>query len=180
MRWVINFHYLRGLHFHQYALPTAGPTSHGCVRLLNPDAKWLYRWIDTWNRTEDGRLLDRAPLIIIGDVSGYKPSLFRNTPSGPELRRVDLPDERTARYSSAATRGRKWRTQPVSELILGNGPGITAVFRGTNCSLVGCPARSCRPSSWGPSESTPADPEPCRIIGARPVPAWPGTDHRPS
>lgn len=92
MHWVMNFHFERGLHIHQYALPTGGPASHGCVRLLDPDAEWLYHWIDTWTRNEQGRVLEQGtPLIVIGDVSDYKPSLFRYRRAYPELKKVDLP-----------------------------------------------------------------------------------------
>lgn len=92
MHWVMNFHFARGLHIHQYALPTGGPASHGCVRLLDPDAKWLYHWIDTWEKNAQGQLVEQGtPLIIIGEVSEYKPSLFRFRRAYPELRKVDLP-----------------------------------------------------------------------------------------
>lgn len=41
MHWVFNFHAARGIHIHQYAMPTGGPTSHGCVRLVDADAHWI-------------------------------------------------------------------------------------------------------------------------------------------
>ncbi|PSQ84135.1 MAG: hypothetical protein BRD40_01445, partial [Bacteroidetes bacterium QS_1_65_9] len=31
MYWVFNFYHRRGIHVHQYEMPTGGPTSHGCV-----------------------------------------------------------------------------------------------------------------------------------------------------
>ena len=43
MYWVMNLHEARGIHMHQYALPTSGPASHGCIRMLDPDAQWLYQ-----------------------------------------------------------------------------------------------------------------------------------------
>src|SRR5690606_31364240 len=51
MYWVFNIHDARGIHLHQYAMPTGGPTSHGCVRLIDTDARWLYNWADTWQTT---------------------------------------------------------------------------------------------------------------------------------
>jgi hypothetical protein len=43
MRWYFNFEPRRGLAFHQYALP-GRPASHGCIRLLEVDAQWLFAW----------------------------------------------------------------------------------------------------------------------------------------
>ena len=43
MQWYFNFASGRGLALHQYALP-GKPASHGCVRMLAEDAKWLYQW----------------------------------------------------------------------------------------------------------------------------------------
>jgi lipoprotein-anchoring transpeptidase ErfK/SrfK len=47
MQWYFNFASGRGLALHQYALP-GKPASHGCVRMLAVDAKWLYHWGDGW------------------------------------------------------------------------------------------------------------------------------------
>jgi len=33
----------RGHSFHQYELP-GHPASHGCIRLLERDATWIYDW----------------------------------------------------------------------------------------------------------------------------------------
>ena len=43
MRWYFNYDNSPGLAFHEYVLP-GKPESHGCVRLLQRDAKWLYKW----------------------------------------------------------------------------------------------------------------------------------------
>ena len=45
MPWYFNFESSRGLALHQYSLP-GKPASHGCVRMLAVDAKWLYQWGD--------------------------------------------------------------------------------------------------------------------------------------
>lgn len=52
MPWYFNFASTMGLGLHQYTLP-GRPASHGCVRLLETDARWLYRWGEGW-RTVDG------------------------------------------------------------------------------------------------------------------------------
>ena len=45
--WYVNFIAQKGVAFHEYGLP-GRPASHGCVRLLEVDAEWLYRWADQW------------------------------------------------------------------------------------------------------------------------------------
>lgn len=59
MEWYFNFDSRDGLALHAYTLP-GYPASHGCIRLLERDAQWLYEWGDTW-------LLDpRAGLLAPG------------------------------------------------------------------------------------------------------------------
>jgi lipoprotein-anchoring transpeptidase ErfK/SrfK len=48
MRWVYNFYAPAGIHVHQYQLPLATPSSHGCVRLSESDAHWNYDWASGW------------------------------------------------------------------------------------------------------------------------------------
>lgn len=43
MEWYFNFDNAAGLAMHKYALPGL-PASHGCVRLLERDAMWIYEW----------------------------------------------------------------------------------------------------------------------------------------
>ena len=102
MYWVMNLHERRGIHMHQYALPTSGPASHGCIRLLEPDAKWLYEWTDTWdveNQREHissagGRIVDQGTMVlIIGEDISVAPRPFEFRPGYPVLRMVDLPPD---------------------------------------------------------------------------------------
>ncbi len=100
MYWVMNIHEARGIHIHQYALPMGGPASHGCVRLSDPDARWLYAWTDTWDKTggdhissvgatihEQGTIV----LVIGHDIVGMpNPFVFRE--DYPVMKRVQLPD----------------------------------------------------------------------------------------
>jgi len=101
MYWVMNFHETRGIHMHQYALPTSGPASHGCVRLLEPDAKWLYNWTDAWQKTGGdeissvGATIHRqgTMVLVIGrDISG-PPSPFVFREDYPAIRMVHLPPD---------------------------------------------------------------------------------------
>ncbi|HYX71976.1 MAG TPA: L,D-transpeptidase, partial [Nitrososphaera sp.] len=45
--WYFNLNNLNGVAFHQYDLPGV-PASHGCVRLLEGDAKWIFSWAEQW------------------------------------------------------------------------------------------------------------------------------------
>jgi len=99
MRWVFNFYNERGFHVHQYAMPTGAPASHGCVRLIMADARWIYEWADPWVTTAGrgamgGDILKQGTMVLVlGD--GKEPSgpapRFRNTPNGPQKIVVELP-----------------------------------------------------------------------------------------
>ena len=100
MRWVFNFHAARGIHIHQYSMPTGGPTSHGCVRLIDADAKWIYDWAEPWKTTRGhlGPASARAKLqepgtmvLVIGDDPAGTPQPFEYKARYPVLKRVDLP-----------------------------------------------------------------------------------------
>lgn len=43
MPWYFNFDDTSGYGFHEYSLPGRA-ASHGCIRLLDADAKWLFHW----------------------------------------------------------------------------------------------------------------------------------------
>jgi hypothetical protein len=102
MRWVVNFHAARGIHIHQYSMPTGGPMSHGCVRLVDIDAKWVYDWVEPWETTRGhmgpesgrGKLLDPGTMVLVlGDEPRGTPEPFAYKKRYPVLRRVDLPDD---------------------------------------------------------------------------------------
>ncbi|MEM6328546.1 MAG: L,D-transpeptidase [Bacteroidota bacterium] len=104
MRWVFNFHLERGIHVHQYRMPIGQPASHGCVRLITQDAKWIYDWADGWRTTAgtaerglpsaDGRILEQGTTVLVlgdGDEPTGAPERFEWTNGEPSLRVVDLP-----------------------------------------------------------------------------------------
>jgi lipoprotein-anchoring transpeptidase ErfK/SrfK len=69
--WTFNLDNFDGIAFHQYALP-GYPASHGCVRLLESDAKWIYGWSDQWIlSTPEKRLLANGTPVIIFDNYAY-------------------------------------------------------------------------------------------------------------
>ncbi len=101
MYWVFNIHHARGIHVHQYAFPTGGPTSHGCVRLIDADAKWVYEWAEHWETTAgfigpwsaQGRIIDQGTtVLVLGDNPEDIPKPFHFREDYPALRTVDLPN----------------------------------------------------------------------------------------
>lgn len=102
MRWVFNFVASRGIHIHQYSMPTGGPTSHGCVRLVDADAKWIYDWAEPWNTTQghmgpssmQGKLMDPGTMVLVlGDEPEGDPEPFVYKERYPVLKRIDLPTD---------------------------------------------------------------------------------------
>lgn len=79
MPWYFNFDAKRGLAFHQYRLPGL-PASHGCIRLLERDAKWLYEWGEGWKRDERGRRVadSGTPVLILGQYDFDAPPPWRS------------------------------------------------------------------------------------------------------
>ena len=71
-----NFINREGISFHQFELP-GYPASHGCVRLLGGDARWLYGWGDQWNLGPRGWRIEKqgTPVWIVGgyDYDGDPP-----------------------------------------------------------------------------------------------------------
>jgi hypothetical protein len=100
MWWVFNFHQGRGIHIHQFAMPTGGPTSHGCVRLIDDDAMWVYNWADSWKTTlgndfgsENGRILAQGTTVLVtGDDPPGKPKPFMWKKRIPVLKIAELPE----------------------------------------------------------------------------------------
>jgi hypothetical protein len=64
LRWVVNFYASAGIHVHQYQLPIATPSSHGCVRLSESDALWNFNWADGW-KTQGGKVVTSGTPILV-------------------------------------------------------------------------------------------------------------------
>lgn len=60
MEWYFNFIPSRGVAFHKYSLPGQA-ASHGCVRMIERDAYWLYHWGETSRRGAKG-----TPVLVLG------------------------------------------------------------------------------------------------------------------
>lgn len=78
MRWYFNFGNREGLAFHAYSLP-GYPASHGCIRLLDRDAQWLYEWGASWAVDSQMRLLaPGTPVFIVGAYDFGAPAPWRS------------------------------------------------------------------------------------------------------
>ncbi|MEM1056211.1 MAG: L,D-transpeptidase [Bacteroidota bacterium] len=85
MRYVMNIHAPRGIHLHQYdEVPTGPPQGHGCIRLVEADARWLWDW------SEVGR--NGTMVIVQGTEPPGPPVRFVDGPRGPERVMVSLPE----------------------------------------------------------------------------------------
>jgi hypothetical protein len=99
MYWVFNFHLERGIHIHQYEMPTGGPISRGCVRLIDDDAEWIYNWGTPWTTTNGhdfasigARLIRQGTtVLVIGDDPPGYPNPFEYERRYPQLTRIELP-----------------------------------------------------------------------------------------
>jgi hypothetical protein len=90
MPWYFNLDNEQGRAFHEYELP-GQPASHGCVRLLGRDARWLFEWGDEW-RLDARRTTVIEPgtaVLIVGAYEFASPPPWRS----PEWLRqpIELP-----------------------------------------------------------------------------------------
>ena len=84
MRYVMNIDAARGIHLHQYdVVPTGPPEGHGCVRMVEADARWLWNWSD-----EDPR---RTVVIVQGTEPPGAPVRFTYASGSPRRVLVALP-----------------------------------------------------------------------------------------
>ena len=75
LEWNFNIENKLGVGFHEYELP-GYPASHSCLRLLEKDAKYLYKWADEWILKDSENVkVKGTPVIVFGsyDFDGTKP-----------------------------------------------------------------------------------------------------------
>jgi hypothetical protein len=93
LKWNFNIQNKEGIGWHQYALP-GYPASHSCLRLLEDDARYLYKWADEWKlKGTDSVLLKGTPVIVFGSYpfDGPKPWLsLLSDPHALDIRAGDL------------------------------------------------------------------------------------------
>lgn len=88
LKWNFNVENKLGIGWHQYELP-GYPASHSCLRLLEDDAKYLYKWADEWKLEGTDRvILKGTPVIVFGSYpfDGPKPWLaLKNNPKALDI-----------------------------------------------------------------------------------------------
>jgi len=122
--WYVNFIALKGVAFHAYALP-GHPASHGCVRLLEVDASWIFGWAEQWVPGR-GAAVRRygTPVLVMGDYDYHAPAPWLGLTQDPFADRVTAAEVRLAllphletladrRPSLNATPGRRSGPQPI-------------------------------------------------------------------
>lgn len=75
LKWNFNIANKLGVGWHQYELP-GYPASHSCLRLLEKDARYLYKWADQWVLQDNNTVkIKGTPVVIFGsyDFDAKKP-----------------------------------------------------------------------------------------------------------
>ncbi|MDW8851988.1 L,D-transpeptidase [Flavobacterium sp. MMLR14_040] len=107
LKWNFNIENKLGVGFHQYELP-GYPASHSCLRLLEKDAKYLYKWADEWIlKDKENVKVKGTPVIVFGSYNfdGPKPWYeLVNDPKALDISESDVEKE----------------TQPFIQKILDN------------------------------------------------------------
>ena len=89
--WAFNLDLVEGIAFHQYDLP-GYPASHGCVRLLESDAKWVFNWSDQWilSKPENKFLAYGTPVIIFDEYAYGQMPPWKRLPADPKAASVSM------------------------------------------------------------------------------------------
>lgn len=72
MPWCVNLDNVVGTALHAYALP-GRPASHCCIRLLEPDARWVHDWI----------VVRITPVFVLDAYDFDAPPPWRRLPADP-------------------------------------------------------------------------------------------------
>lgn len=91
--WILpfyfNFENFEGAAFHVFDMP-GYPASHACVRLLEPDAKWIYRWGEQWLIGKDGQTKEASgtPVVVFDDYPFGKRKPWKKILDSPQAGRI--------------------------------------------------------------------------------------------
>jgi hypothetical protein len=91
--WCFNLDDTEGISFHQFDLP-GYPASHGCVRLLEQDAKWIFDWADQWtlSRTDQSILAYGTPVVVFGDYNYNQKPAWKSLTEDPNAAMISVKD----------------------------------------------------------------------------------------
>lgn len=88
LRWNVNIRNHKGIGWHQYNMP-GYPASHACLRLLENDARWLYKWVEEWVVGEDDTVLAKGtPVMVFGSYNFEGQAPWWGLVSNPEGNRI--------------------------------------------------------------------------------------------
>ena len=95
--WCFNLDNFTGVSFHQFDLP-GYPASHGCVRLLEEDAKWIYGWADQWMLSARDKSLSvfGTPVLIFGDYAYGTKQLWKLLVDDPNATAISVAEIQSA------------------------------------------------------------------------------------
>jgi len=93
MPWYVNIDNAEGVSIHQYDLP-GRPVSHSCVRLLEPDARWVYDHIQPWLLAPDHRTILRhgTPVVVFGAWRYGQRQPWKYLPERPDAATITADD----------------------------------------------------------------------------------------
>ena len=95
--WCFNLDNFSGVSFHKFDLP-GYPASHGCVRLLEEDAKWIYEWADQWtlSKTDRSVIAFGTPVLIFGDYKYGEKPLWKRLGDDPNAAVITIAETENA------------------------------------------------------------------------------------
>lgn len=102
--WCFNLHNFSGVSFHKFDLP-GYPASHGCVRLLEEDAKWIYDWADQWtlSKIDHSIVAFGTPVLIFGDYAYGEKPLWKRLADDPAATAIPAAETESALNQHLAT-----------------------------------------------------------------------------
>lgn len=80
MPWYFNIDIYRGIALHEYDLP-GYPASHGCIRMQERDAMYVYDWGDQWKYSGNTLIKRGTPVILFGKYDYDLPKSNYFTPT---------------------------------------------------------------------------------------------------
>jgi hypothetical protein len=102
--WCFNLGDTAGISFHQFDLP-GYPASHGCVRLLEEDARWIYDWAEQWtlSKIDHSILAFGTPVVIFGDYKYGGTPLWKRIADDPGATAISVAETENALNQHLAT-----------------------------------------------------------------------------